>query len=67
MAPSKAWMDLVDDRISDECLDGNTSKKIFIWLVLKSSWTMPSVGLVGMLKLNIHVSDAAIHTLGLVK
>ena len=27
MAPSKAWMDLVDDRISDECLDGNTSKK----------------------------------------
>jgi len=64
MAPSKAWMDLVDDRISDECLDGNTSKKD---LVLKSSWAMPSVGLVGMLKLNVHVSDAAIHTLGLVK
>lgn len=27
MAPRKSWMDLVDDRISDECLDGNTSKK----------------------------------------
>jgi hypothetical protein len=27
MAPSKAWMDLVDDRISDECLDGDILKR----------------------------------------
>ena len=28
MAPSKAWMNLVDERLSTECLDGLTSKKI---------------------------------------
>jgi hypothetical protein len=27
MAPSKAWMNLVDERLSTECLDGLTSKK----------------------------------------
>jgi hypothetical protein len=32
MAPSKAWMNLVDERLSTECLDGLTSKKsLFRW------------------------------------
>ena len=44
MAPSKAWMNLVDERLSIECLDGLTSKKIFIQMESPSSWIMHSVG-----------------------
>ena len=60
-------MDLVDERISEECLDGNISKKDIYLAGVKSFWTMPSIGQVVLMKLNVHASDAAIHTPNLVE